>query len=278
MRHFWRVRGHGAEARRRLEEAYERSSRVGASLRARVVYETAVIRMAAGDYEGDRQAWLEALPVYEELGEALHVGRIDAELAALSNATGDPDAAIAYGRAAAERFEGEDFLQLIVLGNLAESYEQVGDVEQARATALDVLERQRRIGDRDGVAYMSLALASIALAAGDPAEAQRRLIECLTVASEIGFVELTGYALGLAGQLALELGAPEDAASLVAASQETFRTIGATPQVQEAARHERVLAAAGEQLGDIEPALTRGRGLRRDEAAALAMALDGRGR
>ena len=177
---------------------------------------------------------------------------------------------------AADNFEGEEFLQLIVLGNLAESYEQTGDLVQARATALDVLERQRRIGDRDGVAYMSFTLASVALAGGDLAEAHRRLIECFTVASEIGFVELTGYALGVAAELALARHAPEDAAALVGASRETFHAIDATPQVQETARHERVLAAAGEQLDDVEGAIARGTAMRRDDAVALAMSFDRR--
>ncbi len=147
--------------------------------------------------------WLAALEIYEALGIDLQVARINAELAGLSNASGDPVAAIEYGRVAAEIFKEEEFLRLIVLGNLAESYEQTGDLARARSTALEVLEGQRRIGDRDGVAYMSFALASIALAEGDLAESQRRLIECFTVATEVGFVELTAYALGVAGELAL---------------------------------------------------------------------------
>ena len=60
---------------------------------------------------------------------------------------------------------------------------------------------------------MSFALASIALAEGDLAESQRRLIECFTVATEVGFVELTAYALGVAGDLALALDLPDDAAA-----------------------------------------------------------------
>jgi tetratricopeptide (TPR) repeat protein len=234
------------------------------------------MRMAAGDYEAARELWLEALAVYEEHESAIDVARVHAELAALSNATGDPRGASHYGRIAAERFEGEEFLQLIVLGNLAESYEQAGDLEQARATALDVLERQRRIGDRDGVAYMSFTLASVALASGDLAESHRRLIECFTVASEIGFVELTGYALGVAAELALALGSPEDAVALLASSRDVFDAIGATPQVQEAARHDRVQAAAGERLGNAASAAPPAVALRREQAVALAIGLDPR--
>ena len=100
-----------------------------------------------------------------------------------------------------------------LLGNLAESYEQTGDLARARETALEVLEGQRRIGDRDGVAYMSFALASIALAQGDLAESQRRLIECFTVADGGRVPRAHGYALGVAGELALAIELPEDAAA-----------------------------------------------------------------
>jgi tetratricopeptide (TPR) repeat protein len=276
MRHLWRVRGHGIEARERMEEAVLQIDRVELRLRARVLHETAVMRMSSGEYDSARAAWLEAMAIFTELGDELQIGRVHAELAALSNAAGDPKAGIEYGVTAARIFADEEFLRLIVLGNLAESYEQTGDLERGRAIALEVLESQRRIGDRDGVAYMSFALASMAAAQGDPAEAHRRLIECLTVAGEVGFVELTAYALGVAAELALVVGKPETAALLVAASREGFSRVGGTPQVHEAERHERVLASFAGRV-DIEPALERGRALRQDEAVALVMSLDARG-
>ncbi len=276
MRHLWRVRGHGIEARERMEEAVLQIDRVELRLRARVLHETAVMRMSSGEYDSARAAWLEAMAIFTELGNELQIGRVHAELAALSNAAGDPKAGIEYGVTAARIFADEEFLRLIVLGNLAESYEQTGDLERGRAIAVEVLESQRRIGDRDGVAYMSFALASMAAAQGDPAEAHRRLIECLTVAGEVGFVELTAYALGVAAELALVVGKPETAALLVAASREGFSRVGGTPQVHEAERHERVLVSFAGRV-DIEPALERGRALRQDEAVALVMSLDARG-
>jgi predicted ATPase/DNA-binding SARP family transcriptional activator len=276
MRHMWRVRGHGVEARRRMEDAVTRIDRVEPALRGRVLQETAVMRMAAGDYEGARAAWLAAMELFEELGDELQIGRVYAELAALANASGDSAAAIEYGEEAARRFADEEFLRLIVLGNLAESYEQTGDLERGRTTALEVLEAQRRIGDRDGVAYMSFALASMATAMGDVAEAHRRVIECLTVAAEVGFVELTAYALGIAADLAVALDRPEDAALLLESSREGFRRIGSAPQVNEVERHERIHRALAERLDDVDGALERGRALRQDDAVALAMGLDAR--
>jgi tetratricopeptide (TPR) repeat protein len=277
MRHFWRVRGHAIEARRRLEDVLPRISEVEPALGARVQHETAVMRFVAGDWDGARELWLSALVTYEQLGNQLEVGRVHAELGALENAAGDPQAAIRYSQASAEMLEDEEFIRQIVLGNLAESYEQIGDLERARSLAVSVLERQRASNDRDGVAYMSFTLASIALADGDLAESHRRLIECFTVAAEVGFAELTGYALGLAAALAVALDELENAAMLIGACLEQFDALGVTPHVRETARQAGVLASLDERLSSAGDAIARGRALRPDEAVALALALDARG-
>jgi predicted ATPase/DNA-binding SARP family transcriptional activator len=273
MRHFWRVRGHVIEGRRRTEEALTRADRVELSLRARIEDEAAVMRNVAGDFDGAYALWLSALENYETLGIELEIGRVLAQLGAWANAAGDPHAAIRYSEAAVEKLADEEFVQLIALGNLAESYERTGDLEGARETALHVLEAQRAMADRDGVAYMSLALASIALAQDDLGESYRRLVECLSVAAEVGFLEVNGYALGVAAELALALGAPNEAAALIGACQQTLAQIGVIPQVYEAARHDRVVAALREQLPEASSAIDRGRELGMDAAVALAVGL-----
>ena len=101
----------------------------------------------------------------------------------------------------------------------------------------------------------------------------RRLIECLTVAAEVGFVEVTGYALGLAADLALALDDLHDAAMLIGACLERFDQLGVAPQVRERDRQARVAASVGERLPEASELTRRGRALRLDEAAALAVAL-----
>ena len=277
LRHYWRVRGHGVEGTRRLEDVLERASTVEPRLRARLQHETAVMRLVTGDFDGARDLWLAALDLYTELGDRVEIGRVHAELGALENAVGDPRASIRYSETAVELLPDEEFIALICLGNLAESYEQTGDLDRARETALRVLEAQRRTGDRDGVAYMSLALASVALKQGDLAESHRRLVECFTVAAEVGFVEVTGYALGVAAELAVELGASEDAALLLGACRESLSRLGVTPHAPEAARQASVGAALRETLADADAAIARGTTLAPEAAVAVALALDARG-
>ena len=277
MRHFWRVRGHGVEGKRRLEDVLARAAGIEARLLARLRHETAVMRLVTGDFDGARVLWLSALDLYTQLGDRVEIGRVHAELGALENAVGDPQASIRYSETAVDLLDDEEFIQLICLGNLAESYEQAGDLGRARETALRVLEEQRRNGDRDGVAYMSLALASVALKQGDPAEAHRRLVECFTVAAEVGFVEVTGYALGVAAELAVRLDAADDGALLIGACRESLERLGVTPHAPEAARQASVVAALRETLDNAEAAIERGTTLAPDAAVGVALALDARG-
>ena len=275
MRHYWRVRGHGVEGRRRLEDVLARSEGADAVLRARAKAETAVLRTAAGEYEDARALWLEALDTYREAGDAVEVGRMHAELGVCAMAAGGLQLAIEHYEAARDTLaaEDEEFVLQIVLGNLAEVYEKTGDLERARATALDVLEAQHRLGDRDGVAFTSYTLAGIALTGGDLVEAHVRLVECLTTADEVGYVELIAYALGLAAVLALELGRLDESALLMGASEETFQQTASSPQAYEAARFRIVVAVLRERLDGADGAIERGRSLGLESAVELASGL-----
>ena len=121
---------------------------------------------------------------------------------------------------------------------------------------------------------MSLTLASVALAQADIAESHRRLVECFTVAAEVGFVEVTGYALGVAADLAVVTEAREDGALLIGACRENFERLGVTPHTPEASRQARVVSTLQETLDDADAAIERGMSLGVDAAVALAMTLD----
>ena len=116
MRHYWRVRGHGIEGKRRLEEALEHASDIEPRLLARLQREAAVMRLVTGDFEGARTLFLSALEAYAELGDTIEVGRAYAELGALANAVGDPRAGIEHSETAVEMLSGEEFIQLDLPG------------------------------------------------------------------------------------------------------------------------------------------------------------------
>ena len=197
------------------------------------------------------------------------------ELGYCAIGAGDLESAVSYYERARDTLveTDEDFVLQIVLGNLAEVYENTGDLERARSTALEVLEAQTLSGDRDGVAFTSFTLASIALAAGDLEEAHRRLVDCLEVAEEVGYFELTAYALGLAAALAVALGSNEEAALLIGASHEFFHQLAVSPQAIEAARQASVVETLGNELDDARTLIARGSALDREAAVGVATGL-----
>ncbi len=273
MRHYWRVRGHIAEGRARLEDVLRRADELEPALRARVLHETAVLRNVAAEYDAARALWLEALLIYESLDDAVQVGRVNAELGTTAIAAGDPRLGIEYSTAAVEHPGTDEFVRLIALGNLAECYEQIGDLERARTTALEVLAAQEASGDRDGVAYMNFSLATIELARGELRESQHHLAECIRVAEEVGFAELVAYALGVAAALALRIDEAEQGALLLGASLESFLGLGVTPQAREAERHAEVLSELEDWLDDAAGAVARGRATELAEAVDIAVRL-----
>ena len=273
MRHFWRVRGHAVEGRDRLEEALAASASLEPLRRARVLAETAIMRGVAGEYDSARTLWLSALEIYEELGERVEAGRMLSELGYCENAVGNTELAISYYEQARDKLADEDFVLQIVLGNLAETYEHTGDLDRARATALEVLDAQRRSGDQDGVAFTSFTLTSVALAAGELEEACSRLVDCLAVAEEIGFRELTAYALGLAAAIAVALGSNREGALLIGASTEALRQLAVIPQAAEAVRHAKVHEALDRELEDAPALIEEGSKLDLESALALARSL-----
>ena len=275
MRHYWRVRGHGIEGKRRLEEALEHGSDI----------EPATARAAAarggGHAAGDgRLRWRAELCFSRRsrrTPSSATRSRSDGPMPSSARwrtpwATLGPESGTA--RRPSRCWPARSSSSSSVWATSPSRYEQSGDLGRARETAHRVLEAQRRNGDRDGVAYMSLTLASVALAQGDIAESHRRLVECFTVAAEVGFVEVTGYALGVAADLAVVAGAREDGALLIGACRENFERLGVTPHTPEASRQARVVATLRETLDDADAAIERGMSLGVDAAVALAMALD----
>jgi tetratricopeptide (TPR) repeat protein len=275
MRHYWRVRGHSIEGRRRLDEVFEGSESLPPLLEARLLSEVAVMRGVAGEFDEARRLWLEALEIFREHGETVQVGRMLAELGYSAIAIGDFESAISYCEQSRDALvdTDEDFVLQIVLGNLAECYEQTGDLDRARTTALEVLEAQTQSGDRDGVGFTSFTLASIALSSGDLGEAHRRVIDALSASEEVGYHELTAYALGLASDLAVALGSHEDAALLIGACRELLRHLAVTPQAAEAARQARVVEAVGIELEDAPSLIGQGSALDRGAAVGIATGL-----
>ncbi|HET8742439.1 MAG TPA: BTAD domain-containing putative transcriptional regulator [Gaiella sp.] len=270
MRYFWRVRGYVEEARHRLERGVALSDGVDDVLRARTLAEAGVTAFAAADPERSRELWLEALPLFEQLDDRREAGRALMEIGATWHAEGDLDRAVEYYESSRQALADVDENATgVVLANLGAVYHALGELDRAEAATAEALALAERIDDEDGVAVSSLNLSGIDLDRGDLSSAARHVRVALDKAQRLAYREVTAYALGITGVIAICTGRPEHAAVLGGAFLELFRAMGTDPQPEEAERHASMLALAGEQI-DIADAVEQGQALGTEDAVALA--------
>ena len=271
MRYFWRVRGYVEEGQQRLERGVELSPAVDDELRARALAEAGVMAFVAGDQERSRARWLEALPLFEQLGSAREVARARMELGTTWHVENDLPRALEYYEAARDALAGIDDPNAmgVVLANLGAVHHALGDLDRAEEATTAALALAEELGDEDGFAISSLNLATLEVERGRLDVAAEHAAVALDKALRLSYHEVTAYALGIVAAIALESDRPQEAGVLSGAFVELFRTIGTEPQREEAERHEATMEGA-RRLIDVDAAVERGKALTLDEAAALA--------
>jgi predicted ATPase/DNA-binding SARP family transcriptional activator len=271
MRYFWRVRGYVDEGRRRLERCVELAPSVGDELHARALGEAGVMAFTANDHERSRALWLEALPLFEKIGSPREVARATMEIGANWHAEDDLPRALEYyetSRVLLAEVDDPNAMG-VVLANLGSVYEGLGDIEGAIRATTEALEVAKTIDDEDGIAISSLNLATFELARGDVAAAAEHALAAIDRAQRLAYREVLAYALGIAAQVALGTGRPDDAGVLGGAFLELFAAIGTEPQRAEAQRHADMLKGVSD-VTDVDATVARGHALTPEEAADLA--------
>jgi predicted ATPase/DNA-binding SARP family transcriptional activator len=271
MRYFWRVRGYVEEGQRRLERCVELAPAVDDELHARALGEAGVMAFTANDHERSRALWLEALPLFEKVGSPREVGRATMEIGANWHAEDDLPRALEYYERSRTLLAGVDDPNAmgVVLANLGSVYEGLGDIDGAIRATTEALELAKTTGDEDGIAISSLNLATFDLARGDAVAAAEHALAAIDRAQRLAYREVVAYALGIAAQVALDTGRPDDAGVLGGAFLELFAAIGAEPQRAEAQRHAELLEGVA-RVTDVDAAVARGRALTTEAAADLA--------
>jgi len=272
MRYFWRVRGYVEEGRRRLERGVELSPGIeDVELRARTLGEAGVMSFVAGDQERSRALWLEALPLFETVGNRREMGRAQLEIGASWHAEDELSRALEHYEAARAAFTDIDDPNAmgVILANLGAVHHALGDLDAAVEATTEALAIAEAIGDEDGVAISVLNIATFDLERGDLAAAAEHAATSLECSVRLSYREVTAYGLGIVAAVAAATGRPEDAGMLAGAFSEHFRAIGSDPQAVEAERLAATLARVSTET-DVEAAVARGTGLTQDEALALA--------
>jgi tetratricopeptide (TPR) repeat protein len=271
---FWYIRGHVAEARRRLETVL-RMYEAPTAARAKALSGAAVMALEGGDPATTRVRAEEALALNRALGDpwgAAHSGFLLGH-AALDE--GDSTAAQQLFGESRRRFRelGDDHYTLLATYNLAVVIEDLGDLERARALHEESLRRGRAQSDERIVAFSLDQLASYARDEGRVEDALSMLAESLRIRRDLGDQIAIAENLGRFARTLAVAGRAGTAARLLSSSEALREQIGSAAVPSVAKMNERTLTAIRSQVDDsaFAEAWEQGRALTIDEAVALAL-------
>jgi predicted ATPase/class 3 adenylate cyclase len=268
---FWDVRGHVREALGYFEAALGSRAPQSPGLRARALAIASDFARDMGAIERARQFSEESLVLFRRAGDEKGVARALHELGETALGAEDYDRAtelfeeaIIVARAAGADGAGS-------IGNLGWTAFLQGDYERAAALAEESVALVRRRGHMSHVAIGLENLAEAELALGRRDAARAHLIECLELAKEAQFVEMTAFCLQTTAEL-LSTSDPETAACLAGAADLLLERIDVALHPAEQRRRESFRAGLRAALaGSAELQRDRGRQLTADEATELAL-------
>ena len=197
---FWQWRGHFAEGRRRLDRALAADDRP-TEARAWALFGAAVLAGDSRDPAASRPLFEQALPLFEELGDAYAGARVRMNLGMIALQEGDLEGARTLSEEAVRAFEelGDEDYVAVSTRNLAWAHWELGDRERARTLHEEVVRRARAIGN----------------------------------------VHLEGQALGELAELAIEEGRAEQAVPLLRESTRIFTELADPLQIASNLSHSR---------------------------------------
>ena len=274
LRIFFNVRGPADEARRAVEQAMARRETASAGQQGRILISAGIFALHAGDGAQALEYLDEARSLLLDVGDVRGAALADANAATALTRVGERDASIVRNERALEGFRasGAVTAEGQLLANLAQSYEQMGDFERARAYLEESLALLEEHGHQEGSAFTMAMLGYLAEREDDLEQAARWALDSLRVAHQVRQDEYLGYGFTFVADLVQRRGDERSAAVLLGASRAAFARTAIVPQAEEAARRDRVREQAESALGgeSLAEAEARGESLAVDDAVALA--------
>jgi len=162
------------------------------------------------------------------------------------------------------------------LGQLGALAQARGDDAQAVALLTESLALHQELGEQNTIFWVLLSLSTVARHQGDTMRASMHLAECLARFRETGSTIALLWSVEGFAQVANMIGQPAPTVRLFGAARALRETIGDPPNPDEQREYDRLLAAAGEQLGEqaFAAAWAEGRALTLEQAATEALAID----
>jgi predicted ATPase len=186
LAYFWRMRGHLAEGRRRLEAALERGP-AAAHVRARALDRCATLATWQGDYERVTRQLDEALVLAQTSDDSHTAAEIFASMAVAAWNQQAFDRAVTLSEEGLHlrRRQGDTLGLALALRNLGPQLLSVGNHERSRAVLEESLGLFRDLGGQRDCAVILGALADVALVQGDVRRAIALLLESLPLARAV---------------------------------------------------------------------------------------------
>jgi predicted ATPase/DNA-binding SARP family transcriptional activator len=249
LRTFWEVRGHLREGVGWLEEALPRAVDATPELRMKALAVSGSMATRLGDIELSQERKEAALALARELGEDVWIARELSDLGTIAAMQEDFELASELMEESAALFRKLDEPSRLatVLSNLGHIAGEQGDY----AHAIEVTEESLSLESRKSNATISVYnIGSYHLVAGELEQARDWLGRAVADTLELGFKEVTAYALAAFTRLCLLEGEPARAAHLAGIADRLLADVGVQLQPSERAPFEAAKAAVEEQLGD----------------------------
>ena len=261
-RWWWVVQGHLSEGRRFFDGVFEHTVGGPKELRAQALVQGAIFPFRQGDLQLTADLLQESLDLYQELGDEEGIARSTAELGGIAIAQGNLERAAELYEAVVPLFRKQGHLGRMAasLGNLGTIAHMQGEYETAVGYHGEAVELAKASGDIDGAAVNLHNLARSELALGRAGPGLEALRESLAIARQLGYREVIAYGLGGLAEVAMIEGDAERAATMLGASEQLFREIGAVQSPDDAQTGERIAAYAVAQLGAERTAELQGEG------------------
>jgi predicted ATPase/DNA-binding CsgD family transcriptional regulator len=241
------------QARALLEESLalwrELGDKAGAS---KVLIDMGTVAGDQGDHSQATAFFEKSLRLKKELGDTWGIALVLGNLGVAAHHRGDLADAAALLEESLELFRvlGDKGSIAWTFGTLGEVAEDQNDYEKAATSYQESLTLYRTVGDKEGIAELSRSLGRIAQVQSDYARAATLYDESLRLNKELG--DRLGIARDLEGMAALRAACrqPEPATRLLAAAETLREEICAPLENVERIKHEAIISAAREALGE----------------------------
>jgi hypothetical protein len=251
---FWSSRGLMREGRGRLAEALSTADAVPPAIVAKAHFAAGYAALGEGDLREARIEFERSLDHAREAGDGRAEGAALAQLAWLSMAAGEADAARGFAEQASQLAEaaGDKLTASGAVSTLAELAVAAGERDEAVSLYERGLALRRALGDKRLVANSLVGLARAELLQDDYARAGNLLHEALALGREVKDTWITSLSLGTLA--VVRLCAQDDLARARESALEALRLAGERHDRRLASEWVHALAAIKAVEGDEEAA------------------------